>query len=46
MQRTPGVEPPPFIGNGAIDRQNVFAKGLIDGCRRRRASDDVFFHRR
>ena len=30
-QRAGGVEPSPFIGNRAIDRQNTFAKGLIDG---------------
>ena len=28
-QLASGVEPPPFIGNRAIDRQNAFAKGLI-----------------
>ena len=30
-QRASGVEPAPFIGNRAIDRQNAFAKGFIDG---------------
>jgi hypothetical protein len=30
-QRADRVDPPPFIGNGAIDRQDTFAKALIDG---------------
>lgn len=30
-QRAAGVEPAQFIGNRAIDGQNAFAKGFIDG---------------
>jgi len=30
-QRATGAQSPPFMGNRAIDRQNAFAKGPIDG---------------
>src|SRR5262245_16961584 len=30
-QRAVGLEPSPFMGHSAIDGQNAFAKGLIDG---------------
>jgi hypothetical protein len=30
-QRTAGAQPAPFIGNSAIDWQNAFTKGLING---------------
>ena len=30
-QRATGAQPPPFMGNRAIDRQDAFAEGSIDG---------------